>query len=123
MIILKYGDTNKAANYNRLKVKCQKCGCIMMLDEGDYSILYRENPCYMPYKKTYREYTLYRIKYECAYCQNKADQLVDRYGLWHRVLIQAWNIYVEYRWLVWILAFCASILVLFYVFCKTYCSV
>ncbi len=80
MIILKYGRTDRAYEKKRQKVRCPECGCVMILDEEDYTVIDESDLCYNPFKNLKLEGLKMEIEYKCAYCENKNTKNVRKYG-------------------------------------------
>lgn len=81
MIILKYGKTDRTYEKKRQKVRCPECGCVMILDEEDYTI--KSKSCvryYNPFKHLKLEELEMEIEYKCAYCESKNTKNVRKYG-------------------------------------------
>lgn len=71
MIILKYGRTDWTCKKKRPKVRCPECGCLILLDEEDYTVISESDVCYNPFKRFKMEDIKMEIEYKCAYCENK----------------------------------------------------
>lgn len=80
MIILKYGRTDGIYKKKKQKVRCPECGCVMMLDEEDYTVISQSDVCYNPFKNLKSEELKMEIEYKCAYCESKNTKEVRKYG-------------------------------------------
>jgi len=80
MIILKYGRTHGIYKKKRQKVRCTECGCLMILDEEDYTVKSKSDVCYNPFKNLKLEELKMEIEYRCAYCESKNTKKVRKYG-------------------------------------------
>lgn len=80
MIILKYGRTDRTYEKKRQKVRCPECGCVMILDEEDYTIIGGSDLCYNPFKNLKFDTLKMKIEYKCAYCESKNTKNVRKYG-------------------------------------------
>lgn len=80
MIILKYGRTDGIYKKKRQKVRCPECGCVMILDEEDYTVKSQSDLCYNPFKNLKLEELKMEIEYKCAYCENKNTKKVKKYN-------------------------------------------
>lgn len=80
MIILKYGKPRSICKKKRQKVRCPECGCVMMLDDEDYTIKSQSDVCYNPFKNLKLEEIKMEIEYKCAYCESKNMKTVRKYG-------------------------------------------
>lgn len=80
MIILKYGRTDGIYKKKRQKVRCSECGCLMILDEEDYTVKSESDVCFNPFKHLKLEDLKMEIEYKCAYCESKNTKNVRKYG-------------------------------------------
>lgn len=96
MVILKYGNTQRIFKKQRPKVRCPECGCVMMLDNEDYTVLGESDLCFNPFKSCKIEGLRTDIKYECAYCKSENKGTVRRYGLLKSVLIRIFDFFYEH---------------------------
>ena len=79
MIILKYGRTDGIYKKKRQNVRCPECGCVMILDEEDYTVKSQSDVCYNPFKSLKLEELKMEIEYKCAYCESKNTKKVEKY--------------------------------------------
>lgn len=93
MVILKYGNTQRISKKRRTKVRCPECGCVMMLDNEDYTILGESDLCYNPFKSLKIEGLRIEIVYECAYCKSKNKTIVRQYEFLESALIRIFDFF------------------------------
>lgn len=92
MIILKYGNLKKMQKIQRVKVKCLKCGCIMILEDGDYSTEDIGEKRYNPFKSMELETLKMRIRYKCAYCECENYRTIRKYNFATSFLIGIYDV-------------------------------
>lgn len=80
MIILKYGRTGGIYKKKRQKVRCPECGCVMLLDEEDYTVKSESDVYYNPFKNLKLEKLKMEIEYKCVYCESRNTKKVRKYG-------------------------------------------
>lgn len=79
----RYQNDNSEVQANKQylqKVRCPGYGCVMILDEEDYTVRSQSDVCYNPFKNLKLEEMEIEIEYKCAYCESKNTKRVRKYG-------------------------------------------